>query len=83
MALFQFCGLLYFRSMKMHIAAICFNERELDMYVSQLKTQGFESLSEVKKAEDGTFYRVMAKASKFEVPVQEKAVPETAEMLAS
>ncbi|HEU4902457.1 MAG TPA: hypothetical protein VFT06_06675 [Flavisolibacter sp.] len=69
--------------MKMHIAAIGFNERELEMYVSQLKSQGFESLSEVKKAEDGTFYQVMAKASKFEAPVQEKVVLETAEMLAS
>ncbi len=57
----------------MHIAAICFNERELEMYVSQLKLQGFESISEVKKAEDGTFYQAMAKASKFENPVQEKA----------
>jgi hypothetical protein len=69
--------------MKMHIAAICYNERELDMYVSQLKSQGFESLSEVKKAEDGTFYQVMARASKFEVPVQEKVVLETAELIAS
>ena len=56
----------------MQIAAIGFNERELELYVSQLRNQGFESLSDVKKAEDGTFYRAMAKASKFESPVQEK-----------
>lgn len=62
----------------MHIAAICFNERELELYISQLKSQGFESLSDVKKAEDGSFYLVMAKASKFDLPVQEKAVVQPA-----
>lgn len=60
--------------MKMHIAAICYNERELDSYISQLKSQGFESVSDVKKAEDGTYYLAMAKASKFDMPVPEKAV---------
>ena len=59
--------------MKMHIAAICYTERELDLYVSQLKSQGFESLSEVKKAEDGSFYLVMAKTSKFDMPAADKA----------
>ena len=59
--------------MKMHIAAICYTERELDLYVSQLKSQGFESLSEVKKAEDGSFYLVMAKSSKFDLPLTDKA----------
>lgn len=58
----------------MQIAAICFNERELEMYVNQLKAQGFENVSDVKKAEDGSYYLVMAKASKFEMPVQEKIV---------
>lgn len=72
-------ALLYFRSMKMHIAAIGFNERDLELYVSQLKTQGFESLSEVKKADDGSFYRVMAKASKFELAVTAKAPAPNAE----
>ena len=64
----------------MQIAAICYNERELELYISQLKSQGFESLSNVKKAEDGSFYLAMAKASKFEIPVQEKTAlqPEVA-----
>lgn len=43
------------------------------MYVGQLKTQGFESLSEVKKAEDGSYYQVLARTSKFEMPLPEKA----------
>ncbi len=63
----------------MHIAAICYTERELDTYVSQLKSQGFESLSEVKKAEDGSFYLVMAKASKFDTPAAEKAATQVVE----
>ena len=65
----------------MQIAAICFNERELELYVSQLISLGFERLSEVKKAEDGSFYLAMAKASRFERPVPEKAVEQTGEML--
>jgi len=55
--------------MKLHLAAIAFNERELEAYVSQLKTQHFESVSEVKKADDGTYYQVMAKT------VKESALP--------
>lgn len=47
--------------MKLHLAAIAFNEKELDAYVSQLKNQHFEAVSDIKKAEDGTFYQVMAK----------------------
>ena len=47
--------------MKLHLAAIAFNEKELEAYVSQLKSQHFESISEVKKAEDGTYYQVLAK----------------------
>lgn len=72
--------LLYFRSMKMQIAAICFNERELELYISQLRSQGFESLSDVKKAEDGSYYLTMTKGSKFEMPVPEKTAlqPEVA-----
>lgn len=65
----------------MQIAAICFNERELELYASQLKAQGFERVSEVKKAEDGSFYLVMAKASKFESPVLEKAAVQLGEVL--
>jgi hypothetical protein len=60
--------------MKMQIAAICFNERELELYVGQLKEKGFETLSEVKKAEDGSFYQAMAKASKYESPAAERVV---------
>ena len=69
--------------MKMQIAAICHNERELELYVSQLKDQGFESLSEVKKAEDGTFYQAMAKASKFESPIQEKVAQQAVESISA
>lgn len=47
--------------MKLHLAAIAFNEKELEAYVSQLKNQRFETVSEVKKADDGTYYQVMAK----------------------
>jgi hypothetical protein len=50
--------------MKLHLAAIAFNERELELYVTQLKGQRFEAVSEVKKADDGTFYQVMAKMVK-------------------
>ena len=58
--------------MKLHLAAICFNEKELETYVSQLKTQGFETLSEVKMAEDGTFYQAMTKSVKAEISVIER-----------
>ena len=67
----------------MQIAAICYTERELEMYVSQLKSLGFESLSEIKKAEDGSFYLVMAKASKFDTPSPEKATTVIAEVLSA
>jgi hypothetical protein len=67
--------------MKMHIAAIGYNERELEMYVGQLKTQGFESLSEVKKAEDGSYYQVLARTSKFEMPLPEKAALQPVEIV--
>ena len=50
--------------MKLHLAAIAFNEKELETYVTQLKGQRFESVSEVKKADDGTFYQVMTKTVK-------------------
>ena len=50
--------------MKLHLAAIAFNERELETYVAQLKGQRFEAVSEVKKADDGTYYQVMAKTVK-------------------
>lgn len=68
--------------MKMQIAAIGFNERELEMYVSQLKSQGFESLSEVKKAEDGSYYQALARLSKFEASPQEKAQLQRVEVVA-
>lgn len=67
----------------MHIAAIGFNERELEMYVSQLKTMGFESLSDVKKAEDGSYYQALAKASKFESLVQEKPAVQSADAISA
>ena len=67
----------------MQIAAIGFNERELEAYVSQLKSQGFESLSEVKKAEDGSFYQALAMGSKFEMPLQQKAAPQVSETSAA
>ena len=60
--------------MKLHLAAIAYNERELETYVSQLKAQRFESVSEVKKAEDGTYYQVMAKTVKEPAAIP-KAVP--------
>lgn len=47
--------------MKRFLAAIAYTQKELELYVGQLKGQGFESLSEVKKATDGTFYQVMGK----------------------
>lgn len=68
--------------MKLHLAAIAFNERELETYVTQLKSQRFETVSEVKKADDGTYYQVMAKTvkenplslPKTTIPVAEEAV---------
>jgi hypothetical protein len=50
--------------MKLHLAAIAYNEKELDAYVSQLKNQHFEAVSDVKKAEDGTYYQVMARTTR-------------------
>jgi hypothetical protein len=47
--------------MKQQLAAIAYSEKELEAYVSQLKNLHFESISDVKKAEDGTYYQVMAK----------------------
>ena len=55
--------------MKQHLAAIAFNERELESYVAQLKSQSFETVSEVKKADDGTFYQVLAKTVRQDVPL--------------
>jgi hypothetical protein len=62
--------------MKQYLAAIAFNERELESYVAQLKSQRFETVSDVKKADDGTFYQVMAKSVKqdLSLPVP-KATP--------
>ena len=60
--------------MKLHLAAIAYNERELETYVSQLKAQRFESVSDVKKADDGTYYQVMAKTVKEPVSIP-KAAP--------
>jgi hypothetical protein len=78
---FPFVLLVYFSYMKMQIAAICFNERELELYIGQLKAQGFESLSDIKKADDGAYYLVMAKASKFDSPIAAKAPAQLAEAL--
>lgn len=58
--------------MKQHLAAIAFNERELEAYVSQLKNQRFEVVSDVKKAEDGTYFQVLAKAVKADVVVPQQ-----------
>ncbi|HEY0041487.1 MAG TPA: hypothetical protein VGB71_12525 [Flavisolibacter sp.] len=58
--------------MKQHLAAIAFNEKELEVYVSQLKTQRFEVVSDVKKAEDGTFFQLLAKAVKEDGIIQKK-----------
>lgn len=50
--------------MKLHLAAIAFNENELEAYVAQLKRQSFETVSDVKKADDGTWYQALAKTVK-------------------
>ena len=69
--------------MKLHLAAIAFNERELEMYVAQLKGQRFEPVSDVKKADDGTFYQVMAKTVKEPVVILQNAItPITIEAIA-
>ena len=60
--------------MKQHLAAIAFNEKELEAYVSQLKTQRFETVSEIKKAEDGTFFQLLAKTVKEEFVLPKKTV---------
>ena len=60
--------------MKQQLAAIAFNERELEAYVRQLKAQNFETVSDVKKAEDGTFYQVLAKTVKTENFLPQKSV---------
>ena len=61
----------------MHIAAICFNERELEAYVSQLRLQGFENLSEAKQADDGIYYQAMAKTTRTEGSPPRTSVAET------
>lgn len=61
--------------MKQHLTAIAFNEKELESYVSQLLTGGFETISEVKKAEDGTYFQALAKGNKQEVPKLTTTVP--------
>ncbi|RYZ30150.1 MAG: hypothetical protein EOO10_03835 [Chitinophagaceae bacterium] len=58
--------------MKQHLAAIAFNERELEAYVSQMKAQRFETVSDVKKAEDGTYFQVLARV------VKESSMPKLA-----
>ena len=69
--------------MKLHLAAIAYNEKELETYISQLKIQHFEAVSEVKKAEDGTVYQVMAKTVKENFATLPKAVvPATVDVLA-
>ena len=65
--------------MKQHLAAIAFNERELETYVTQLKALRFETLSDAKKADDGTWYQVLAKTVKVEAIVPPKAVETAAE----
>lgn len=67
--------------MKLHLAAIAFNEKELETYVSQLKGQRFEAVSEVKKADDGTFYQVLARTVRQEAAPQAKPATVTEEPL--
>ena len=68
--------------MKQHLAAIAFNERELEAYVSQMKAQRFETVSDVKKADDGTFYQVLAKTVKSDiVPVKQKTEETAGEII--
>lgn len=60
--------------MKQHLAAIAYNEKELEAYVSQMKSFHFEPASDVKKADDGTYYQVMARTVKEAASVP-KAAP--------
>ena len=71
--------------MKQHVTAIAFNEKELESYVSGLLSGGFETVSEVKKSEDGTVYQVLAKGVKTDVSpavitpvIAAESTPETA-----
>lgn len=64
--------------MKLHLAAIAFNEKELDTYVSQLISGGFEPVSDVKKADDGTYFQALAKTVRTEsLPALAKPVAAT------
>jgi hypothetical protein len=63
--------------MKQHLAAIAYNQRELEAYVSQLKTQRFEAVSEVKKAEDGTYYQILVKAVRAEMGAPQPKIAAT------
>jgi hypothetical protein len=66
--------------MKQHLTAIAFNEKELESYVSQLVTGGFEAISEVKKAEDGSFFQALIKTVRQPVHlVHEKTVGDLVE----
>ena len=40
--------------------------------MNQLRSQGFEALSDIKKAEDGSFYQAMAKTLKQEASTVDK-----------
>lgn len=66
---------MYLAYMKQHLTAIAFNEKELESYVSQLKGQRFETVSDVKKSEDGTFYQALAKTVRQEAATAPKSEP--------
>lgn len=57
---------VYLGRMKLYLAAVAVNERELETYVLQLRAGGFETVSDVKKSEDGTCYQALAKRSRQE-----------------
>jgi hypothetical protein len=67
--------------MKLHLAAIAFNERELESYVSQLKNGGFEAISDVKKSDDGTYYQALAKTIRQEAAASLKSTTTVTETL--
>ena len=78
----SFTKALYLVVMKLHLAAIAFNEKELETYVSQLKSQSFETVSEVKKAEDGSWYQVLARTVRQEAVVSQVKASTMADVVA-
>ena len=58
--------------MKQHLAAIAHTQKELEVYINQLLKQGFETLSEMTKAEDGSYYQALVKSVRDQVSKSEK-----------